>query len=269
MPAPESSAYRVHHYGQLVRRWRAVARSSGLRLQRFAFAGEDPLLVLRSPALAAEGGIYISAGIHGDEPAAPEALIAWAERNAARLARWPLLIFPCLNPWGLRNNIRLDAAGLDLNRAFHLDSEPLIAALKKVVAPYRFELALMMHEDYDGEGFYLYEIKRRLPFWGEDVLAVAARKIAIDPRRSIDGQRASGGLIRRRFDRELFQRIGYPEAIWLHEFHAERALTTETPSEFGLEQRVRAHVAVLEACVQRVVRGNVAEPARSAHHRRP
>lgn len=244
---------RPHHYGALIQRWRAVARTAGVRLQRFAEAGDDPLYFLQTPALAATGGIYISAAIHGDEPASSEALIAWAEKHARRLARWPLLLFPCLNPWGLRNNLRLDAAGVDLNRAFHLDDHPVIAALKRVVAPYQFEVAVMLHEDYDGQGFYLYEIKRVLPFWGEDLLAIAGRHLAIDSRKKIDGRNAQAGLIRRRFDRARFARLGFPEAIWLHEFHARRALTIETPSECALEPRVRAHVAVLEECVRRVI----------------
>jgi predicted deacylase len=245
--------HRPHHYGALIQRWRAVARAAGVQLRRFSKAGDDPLFYLKTPALAATGGIYISAAIHGDEPASSEALITWAEAHIQHLAEWPLLLFPCLNPWGLRNNLRLDETGVDLNRAFQLDDHPVIAALKKVVAPFELELALMLHEDYDGQGFYLYEIKRDLPFWGEDLLAVAARQIAIDPRKKIDGRNARAGLIRRRFDRARFERLGFPEAIWLHEFHARRALTTETPSEFALEQRVRAHVAVLDECVRRVL----------------
>ena len=244
-----------HHYGQLVQRWRAVARASGARLRRFAFAGSDPIFFFETPALGASGGIYISAGIHGDEPASSEALLAWAEKYKRRLAAWPLLLFPCLNPWGLRRNIRLDAGGVDLNRAFHLDDHPVIDALRKVVGLREFDLAVMLHEDYDGEGFYLYEIKRELPVWGEDLLAVAGAHIAIDPRRKIDGRNARAGLIRRRFDRARFERLGYPEAIWLHEQHARRALTVETPSEFALMQRVNAHVAVLEECVRRTLAG--------------
>ncbi len=241
-----------HHYPQLIQRWRAVARTAGLRLQRFAEAGDDPLFFLKTPALAATGGIYLSAAIHGDEPASSEALITWAEKHARRLARWPLLLFPCLNPWGLRNNLRLDATGVDLNRAFHLNDHPVISGLKRVVAPYQFDLSVMLHEDYDGQGFYLYEIKRAQPFWGEALLAVASRHLPIDPRKKIDGHVARSGLIRRRFDRTRFAEIGFPEAIWLHESHTRRALTIETPSECALPARVRAHVAVLEECIRRV-----------------
>jgi hypothetical protein len=247
-------AHRAHDYRFLIQRWRSVARRAGVPLQRLTAAGgEDGVFFLKSPALKDTGGIYISAGIHGDEPAGVEALVAWAETNVRRLARLPLLLFPCLNPWGLVHNRRTDAADLDLNRLFHRDDQPLIQAVKRVVAPCFFEVALMLHEDYDGQGFYLYEIKRALPFWGEELLAVAGQEIAIDPRVKIEGRRSQAGLIRRRIERRWLERVGYPEAIWLHKFHARRALTIETPSEFALEQRVRAQVAVLDESVRRVV----------------
>jgi hypothetical protein len=247
--------HRAHDYRHLIARWRAVARQAGLKLRPLIRAGEYPLYFLQNPTLGAAGGIYLSAGIHGDEPGGTEALIAWAEKHGGQLAGKPLLIFPCLNPWGLINNQRRDEAGLDLNRIFHLDDHPLVRAMKQLVQPHRFELALMLHEDFDGQGLYLYEVPRDLPHWGEDLLAVAKRHIAIDPRHRIDRRKATAGLIRRRFSRRVFEEIGYPEAIWLHQAHARRALTIETPSEFALEQRIRAHLAVLEACLRRVAIG--------------
>src|SRR3712207_8217480 len=42
----------------------------------------------------------------------------------------PLLIFPCLNPWGLVNNTRADAEGRDLNRLFHTHTAPIVNAVK-------------------------------------------------------------------------------------------------------------------------------------------
>jgi hypothetical protein len=56
--------------------------------------------------------------------------------------------------------------------------------------------------------------------------------------------------MRRRVERRRFARMGYPEAIWLHLEHSERTFTLETPSEFAIEDRVRAHVAAIEAAVQ-------------------
>lgn len=247
MPSP-------HDYRHLTKRWRLVAQSAGLRMRRLVRVGVHDLFYLQTPALAASGGIYLSAAIHGDEPASSAGLLAWAEQNIARLAELPLLIFPALNPWGLVNNSRLDLDGLDLNRLFHRDDHPVISAVKTVVGDRRFEIALMLHEDYDGEGFYLYEIKRRLPFWGEDFLRIAGEIMPLDQRLKIDKRAARQGLIRRRFHRARFEKMGYPEAIWLHEAHAERALTIETPSESALEQRIAVQIAMIDECVRRVQR---------------
>ncbi len=219
-------------------------------MRRIAADGGYDVFSLQSEALTDDDGIYISAGIHGDEPAATEALLAWAETNARRLRRLPLLLFPCLNPWGLVRNTRVDHAGRDLNRLFHADEAPIVAAVRRLVRGHRFALALQLHEDYDGQGFYLYEVQRVKPYWGEALLAVAGRHIAIEPRTRIDGRVFRGGLMRRRVERRRFARMGYPEAIWLHLEHAARTFTLETPSEFALEDRVRAQVAVIDAAVQ-------------------
>jgi hypothetical protein len=235
-----------HHYSQLIDRWRAVGKACGIRVRKFAAADGCDLFYARTPALAKDGGVYLSAGIHGDEPGGPAALLEWAAAQGRRLRELPLIILPCLNPWGLRSNVRMDAQGNDLNRAFHREDLPQITALRQLLEGYRFDAAVMLHEDYDGEGLYLYEIQRSEPNWGESLLAAGAKVIPLDPRSRIDRYHAREGLIRRRFDRPKYRRMGHPEAIWLHLHHSERTFTVETPSEFALEQRVAAHGAVLD-----------------------
>ena len=247
-----------HDYPHLVTRWRKVASRAGLRLRKLTTAGGFDHFYLQSPALDEAGGIYISAGIHGDEAAATEGLVLWAERNVRRLEKLPLLLFPCLNPWGLAGNTRYDGAGRDLNRLFHNDATPVIGAVHRLIAGRRFALALQLHEDYDGLGLYLYEVQRGSARWGEALLVAAAPHITIDPRRRIDGRIAKDGLIRRRVDHRRFARIGYPEALWLHMHHSRRTFTIETPSEFALGDRVRAQVAIIEAAVSMVVNESAA-----------
>ena len=244
-------SHRAHEYRFLIQRWRAVARGAGVPLRRLASTEHHDLFYLRTKCLGPSGGIYISAGIHGDEPAGTEALITWAEKNARQLHTLPLLLLPCLNPWGLINNTRLNEAGLDLNRLFHRDDQPVVSAVKQLITPYQFAAAMMLHEDYDGQGLYLYDVARMKPYWGEALLDAARPHIAIEGRTRIDGRKATNGLHRRRIDKKRITQMGYPEAIWFHFHHAERSLTIETPSEFALEQRVAAQVAVIEECVRR------------------
>ncbi len=246
--------HRSHDYRHLVARWRAVARKARLTLRKLAKDDGYDLYYLETPALAGNEGLYLSAGIHGDEPAAPEALLRWAEKNAARLASIPALIFPCLNPWGLRNNVRTDSQGRDLNRMFHLDTDTVVAAVRKITRPHRFYVALAMHEDYDAQGIYLYEVAHGRSGSGEALLQCAEKILPRDTRRTIDISIAKNGLIRKRVSTAKFADMGYPEAIWLHLFHSENTFTFETPSEAALELRVRAHMAVIGECVKRILR---------------
>ncbi len=130
--------HRAHDYPHLVERWRALAKRTGMVVRRFAAGPEFKLYFVRSAALPREGAIYISAGIHGDEPAGPEALITWAEKNTRLLRRRPFLLVPCINPWGLVNNSRFDSIKRDLNRSFQDNSIPEVAALKRAMGRRRF-----------------------------------------------------------------------------------------------------------------------------------
>ena len=245
----DSILHRCHDYKFLIQRWRKVARSAGLRLDAFSQASGYELFALTSRS-SPEGGAYLSAGIHGDEPAATEALLLWAEANPTLLRKLPVIIFPCLNPWGLVNNSRLDEQCRDLNRTFQHDHVEQIQALKRLIAPYRFALSLTLHEDFDGQGLYLYEIERTAPFWGEELLDLARPLIPIEGRMIIDGRRISkAGLLRRKIDPKKFPMI--PEAVYLHLHHSERTFTFETPSEFALEQRVRVQMMLIDACIRR------------------
>ena len=245
--------HRCHDYVQLVRRWRAVARAAGMQLRFLASAGDYKTWYLKSKSLCKTGGLYISTGIHGDEPGSVEALITWAEKNSRKLQQLPCIFFPCLNPWGLVNNRRHDQEGRDLNRMFHHDDIPVISAMKSLAKPHQFDVSLMLHEDYDGQGVYLYETERATPFWAESLIKVSNAIIPADSRIRIDGRKTTKpGIVRRKIKMKTFLKIGFPEAIHLHLYHSKRTFTIETPSEFALDQRVAAHMAIIDECVKRL-----------------
>ena len=234
---------RAHDYKWLVTRWRALAKREGWRMRKFADADGFPVYVVES-ARRAGPHLYLSAGIHGDEPAATEALVTWCTRRARTLQKCEVLIFPCLNPWGLQNNNRNDAHGRDLNRGYHRQDVPVIEAQKMLLQGRSFDAAVMLHEDFDAHGVYLYEIPGARPFWGEKLLAAAARHIPREPRSRVEGRRCRRGLIRTRITAETLPE--HPEAFCLRFGHTRRSLTFETPSECSMTARVRAHGAMLD-----------------------
>jgi hypothetical protein len=246
------TAHRVHDYRHLVRRWRAISRGAGLKLEEFARQGEYPVYCVRTAADPAAGGLYISAGIHGDEPAGSEGLACWAEANLAAHARGPLPLFllPCLNPWGLVNNQRADERGRDLNRIFDRRVAPILE-LRRLLAGRRFDVTLHLHEDYDAQGIYLYEVHAHAPRWGSGLLRdCTSAAMPVENRRRIDGWPFRAGVLARKIPLDRIPQM--PEALYLYLHHTEHACTFETPSEFGLAHRVRAHVSVIEACLRQL-----------------
>ncbi len=240
---------RAHDYGFLIRRWRTAARKRGLRFVPYASASGYELFyaITRRPA-AGRPWIYLSAGIHGDEPATTEACLEWVTSTGLPRDDINLMVFPCLNPWGLVNNRRDDAEGRDLNRTYHDDAVPQTAAHKAALGKLRFDLALALHEDYDARGVYIYETRGPAPYLAEELLSAASRHLPIDPRRSIEGRSSRAGVIRRTITRDMMPE--HPEAFVLFFHHTERALTLETPSEAHIDARVAGHVAMIERAVQ-------------------
>lgn len=218
----------------------------------FSFASADgfPVHAVEIRARDPLGAFYFSAGIHGDEAASTEALLHWCARRAAVLSRFDVLAFPCLNPWGLQQNSRFDASGRDLNRAYRNDGVPMVAAQKKLVGDRFFDAAVMLHEDFDAHGVYIYEIPGARPFWGEELAEAAARHVRPEPRSTVEGRRCRGGVIRSRVTADTLP--DHPEAFFLRFGHTRRSLTLETPSEFSITARVGAHVAMLDRLLKLV-----------------
>jgi murein peptide amidase A len=244
----EFQGHRVHDYKFLSKRWQILARKAGLKGSVYCTADEYELLCFTSPALKSSGGIYLSAGIHGDEPAGTEGLYQWAELHCSILRDIPVMIFPCINPWGLVHNRRTDAENRDLNRCYHLDSIARIQTQKELLQGLKFRLAMCLHEDYDAQGVYLYEVRNKLTTFGRELLAAAGYYVPIDARRTIEGRRAEQGWIARKINVKKFPFIA--EAIYLSLDHSERTVTTETPSEYDLGPRVQAHVAMIQRAIE-------------------
>src|ERR1051325_3282877 len=105
---------------QVLRDLAAAAQIHGWSAKTFFKTNEFKLFALRRPPLRITNHaarVYLSAGIHGDEPAGPLAALQLLRDN-----RWPdhldLWFCPCLNPIGFALNCRENARGIDLNREY-------------------------------------------------------------------------------------------------------------------------------------------------------
>lgn len=236
----------------------AAARAHGWAIEEIPTQRESTVFALRrSPQPGAEtplipvdhSHIYISAGIHGDEPAGPLAVRRLLQEN-----KWPpqteLWLIPCLNPAGFRLNRRENAEGIDLNREYlqpkAAETLAHIAWLKRQPG---FDLCLCLHEDWEAQGFYVYELNPdNRPSLAEPIVAKAARVCPIDLSQLIEGRPAQGGIIRPSVDPR--DRPQWPESFFLLTHKTRLSYTLEAPSDFPLESRVAALTAGVEQALE-------------------
>jgi murein peptide amidase A len=199
--------------------------------------------------------VYLSAGIHGDEISGPLALLEML-RKPDFFAAFDVTIFPILNPDGLAKNLRENAGGIDLNRDYrNSKSAEILSHIEALVTLGQFDGAMMLHEDYEGIGAYLFELNDELyPTLGHDIIAAMGRHVPIDLRPEIDEMPSHGGVISRKdivaLRGPIEERPDWPEALYLSVNHTKASYTTETPKPFPLEQRVQAQVAAVRTLLE-------------------
>lgn len=253
-------AHRCHDYRELTAAWRSLSKAAGLKMQVLAEVAQAKIYWLETPEKLSGPAIYLSSGVHGDEAAAPWGLLAWARQNIALLRQRAFIIVPCMNPHGLIANTRMDYRGLDINRRFHLARDPICGPWRKMMRNRKLGPGLCLHEDYDAQGCYMYELGMHANSIAPDILARCSQTIPVDPRAKIDRWKAVHGVIRRRGIPTALP--GLPEAIVLHQLGCPITMTFETPSEFALDDRVKTHVDFINAALS--LTAHLADTARSS-----
>jgi murein peptide amidase A len=208
------------------------------------------LLAFRRSVSAPRHRIYLSTGIHGDEPAGPLAVRELLKENA-----WPdnadLWLCPCLNPTGFPLSKRECAQGADLNRDYrHLRTAEVRAHVAWLEKQPRFDLCLCLHEDWEAHGFYTYELNPdNQPSLAPVMIETVSRICPIDPSTLIDGREAKEGIIRPNIDPAL--RPEWAEAFYLYMHKTRLGYTLETPSDFPLTVRTTTQVAAVKAALSK------------------
>jgi len=206
-------------------------------------------IAYRRPVESARHRVYLSTGIHGDEPAGPLAVLQLLQED-----RWPanaaIWLCPCLNPTGFPLNRRENALGMDLNRDYrHLQSEEVRTHVGWLQQQPGFDLSLCLHEDWEAQGFYVYELNpSQLGSLADKMIEAVAKVCPIDLSPIIEKWAAKNGVIRPL--NAPLDRPQWPEAFYLVTHRTQVSYTLEAPSDFPLPTRVAALAAAVRAALE-------------------
>ena len=229
----------------------AAAQQHRWTFEPFGRQGDFNLPALHRPSsldTRPSSRIYLSAGIHGDEPAGPLSALRLLQEN-----RWPanveLWLCPCLNPMGFVLNRRENDKSKDLNRDYrHLETTEVRAHIAWLERQPQFDFCLCLHEDWESHGFYVYELNpENRPSLAEAIIACVAETCPIDRSEIIEGRPAQNGIIRPNLD--PVTRPQWAEAFYLIVNKTRLSYTLEAPSDFPLITRVNALVAGVNAAL--------------------
>jgi protein MpaA len=246
----------------LVAAWRAL-RPLGVRVREIACVGAPRTLLVAEMGDSAAPTVSISAGVHGDEPAAPWALLSLV-RDGLLDGRFAYRIWPCLNPSGYRAGTRGNAEGDDVNRSFSRGgTTPEARAVFTANRDRRFALAVDLHEDYEADGCYVYEVLRpgfEPIFSGRIITAIDDAGLPVqtigddfdlgapEGFEHAELYRLERGIVLVDYEADLRAFEGLPSTLALMYRGTPGSITFESPRPRPWEERIAAHrVAVTTA----------------------
>jgi hypothetical protein len=242
-------------YDELAAAWRAL-RPLGVRVREVACVGAPRTLLFAEIGDGAAPLVSLSAGVHGDEPAAPWALLSIV-RDGLLDPRFAYRIWPCLNPSGYHAGTRANAEGEDVNRSFSRGgTTPEARAVFTANRDRRFAFAIDLHEDFEAEGCYVYEPLRSgfAPYFSGPI--VTALDNAGHPVQTLSDEfdlgapagldpaemyRLERGTVLVDYDAEVRAFPGLPSTLALMYRGTPAALTFETPRPRPWNERIAAH----------------------------
>jgi murein peptide amidase A len=244
-------------YRDLELAWKALRSTRDLRVREVACVGAPRTLLCVEAGDHMLPAIAMAAGIHGDEPAAPWALLDFVAAGNLD-PRYAYRIWPCTNPTGYQAGTRESCDGLDLNRTFGRGgSSPEAKAILTANRDHAFALSIDLHEDVDAEGFYCYE------YGGGElgraaIRALDAAGLPVDPMSEtfdlagpLDDSacRRERGRIVADEALEAAAVGAYSYTMLLARRAARHALTFETPVRLPWELRLQMHARAISAAI--------------------
>lgn len=244
-------------YRDLVRRWKRLGRESDVRVREVACVNAPRTLLCAELGDHRRPTVTIAAGVHGDEPAGPWALLQVAESGELDPA-FSYRLWPCTNPTGFDAGTRESADGVDVNRTFGRGGgSPEARAIVTANRDHKFALSLDLHEDCDAQGFYCYEYGGGA-IGTAVVAALDAAGVAVDP---LEGTFETAGPLDDSCCRRERGRIvanpsaegallgGLSYSLAVARRAAAHALTFESSGTAAWETRLTTHASAVRAAI--------------------
>ncbi len=249
----------------LLAAWRALAQQGLVKLHEISVGDPSRLLVYAEVNPQAQQKVLIAAGVHGDEPVAPWSLYSIV-RDGLLDPQYGYCLWVCTNPSGYELGTRHNCDGFDINRSYtEIGLTPEAQAIVATTRGQHYLLAIDLHEDFESEGFYLYEpcVRAQTPY-GRRILdevleagfALQALEASFDLGYPPDEIAAlctfEAGWVKPDYERESrYFSAGLPMTMYLLQHTARRSLTFETPLCATWDERLAMHrIAVVAALAQ-------------------
>lgn len=244
----------MNTYADLEARWKALRRRGDAAVREVACAGAARTLLCAEIGEARLPAIAFAAGVHGDEPAGPWALLQLAEENELD-PRFSYRIWPCTNPSGYAQGTRESIDGDDVNRSFGRGGQtPEARAIVMSNRNRKFGISFDLHEDVDADGFYCYEYGSP-QLGGAMVDAVRAAGFPVQDLAQCDlgapfaAAQLDDGVVRPSPASEIDAIGGLSYNLLLARHAAECALTLETPVRLAWQDRLAIHRIAVKAAI--------------------
>jgi len=223
--------------------------------------------------------VFISGGVHGDEPCGSLAasqfaqfLIEGHQKQAQKyLDEFSFHIIPCVNPWGFEHHIRENSEGIDLNRDFKNPKAQVTKNIIKLLNRIKenFVFSMDMHEgscwtkwkdfpvDANPNGAWLYELCREpeLRIGRSMIEAVRAIEFPICKLPTIYDDICIDGLVtypEGNRNSEYGEMTSFDAYLW--ETKTKQSFTSETCTNCQLGDRINAQLTMLKTALNEVLR---------------
>lgn len=244
----------VNDYPALVARWKALRATGEIAVREVAAAGAPRTLLCAELGSTSSPGVALSAGVHGDEPAGPWALLALCEQRELH-KRFLYRIWPCTNPTGFARGTRESTDGVDINRTFGRGGQtPESRAIVTANRDRKFALSIDLHEDCDADGFYCYAYSAP-ELSAAAVDAVRAAGFPVQDVRTCDLgvpytiDRFGDGVVYPDANDEAASLGGLSYSLSIVRHAAARAVTFETPVRLPWADRITIHRIAVKAAL--------------------